>query len=233
MAASASRISSSARSPPRASAMPMLVVTKCSEPDSTNGRAKIAAIRSAVSIASCSEAMSSSRIPNSSPPNRATVSLERSACSQARGGRGQQLVAHVVAEAVVDQLEVVEIEEQDRGMRVLAAEPGQRVLEAVDEQHAVGQPGERIVHGPVADGVLDRLALERVGQHVGQGLEEVDVAGGEAPRRHRLDHEHAERLARAALDLDRQAGAASAGRRSPAARSGSRHPSPRPRPARP
>ena len=58
----------------------MLVVTKCSLPDSTNGRANVAAIRSAVSIASRSEAMSSSRMPNSSPPNRATVSLPRSAC---------------------------------------------------------------------------------------------------------------------------------------------------------
>ena len=161
--------------------MPMLVVTKCSEPDSTNGRAKIAAIRSAVSIASRSEAMSSSRIPNSSPPNRATVSLGAQGLLEPWRGGGQQLVADLVAEAVVDQLEVVEIEEQDRAQRLLAPEAGQRVLEPVDEQHPVGQAGQRVVHGPVADGVLDRLALERIGQHVGQRLEEVDVAGGEAP----------------------------------------------------
>ena len=71
-------------------------------------------------------------------------------------------------EAVVDELEVVEIEEQDRGQRVLAPEPRERVLEPVDEQHPVGEPGQRVVHGPLADRVLDGLALERVGEHVGQ-----------------------------------------------------------------
>jgi hypothetical protein len=42
------------------------------------------------------------------------------------------------------------------------------MVEAVDEQHPVGEPGERVVHGPLADRVLDRLALERVGQDVGR-----------------------------------------------------------------
>ncbi len=80
IAASASRISSPGSSPPRAMAIPMLVVTKCSLPARTNGRVNTAAIRSASSIASRSLVSSSSRIPNSSPPNRATVSLVRTAC---------------------------------------------------------------------------------------------------------------------------------------------------------
>ena len=37
--------------------------------------------------------------------------------AQARGDRAQQLVAGVVAEAVVDQLEVVEVEEEDPDRR--------------------------------------------------------------------------------------------------------------------
>ena len=133
-----------------------------------------------VSIASRSEAMSSSRIPNSSPPNRATVSLERSACFSRGAAAAQQLVAHVVAEAVVDQLEVVEIEEQDRGT---ATAGGPRRASACSRRSTnrtrLGRPVSGSCTRPVADGVLDRLALERVGQHVGQRLEEVDVAGGE------------------------------------------------------
>ena len=210
----------------------MLVVTKCSLPESTNGRANVAAIRSAVSIASRSEAMSSSRIPNSSPPNRATVSLRAQRLLEPRRRGRQQLVADVVPEAVVDELEVVEVEEQDRGQRALAAEPRERVLEAVDEQHPVGKAGQRIVHGPLADRVLDGLALERVGQHVGQRLEEVDVARRRTLRgAHRLDHQYSERPARAALDLHRQP-APVRRPRSPAARSAARRPSPRPPPAR-
>ena len=89
----------------------------------------------------------------------------------------------------------------------LAPEARQRVLEPVDEQHPVGEAGQRVVHGPFADRVLDGLALERVGEHVSQRLEEVDVAGGEASRAHRLDHEHSERPARPALDLHREPGA--------------------------
>ena len=64
------------------------------------------------------------------------------------GDGAQQLVAGAVAEAVVDPLEVVEVDEQHRH---LGAPPAQRVLETVEEQRAVGQPGE---------GVAERLVLE-------------------------------------------------------------------------
>ena len=173
----------------------MLAVTKCSLPPSTNGRVNTAAIRSAISIASCSPAMSSSRIPNSSPPKRATVSLERTACAQPRGDRDQQLVADLVAEAVVDELEAVEVEEQDARQPAAAAQARERLLEAVEEQHAVGQPGERVVQRAVADRVLGRLALERVGEHVGQRLEEVDVARRRSRVRIAVHAEDAERAA--------------------------------------
>ena len=119
---------------------------------------------------------------------------------QPRRDGGEQLVADVVAEAVVDQLEVVEVEEQDRGHERLRR-AAERVLEPVEEQHAVRQAGERVVERAVADLVLGGLALERVGEHVGQRLDEVEVAGGNCRRADRLDAEHAERAA-GSLDRD-------------------------------
>jgi len=58
----------------------------------------------------------------------------------------QQGVADVVAVAVVDQLEAVEVEEEHRQRAVVAA--GDRMAETVMEQHPVGQPGPRHSHRP-------------------------------------------------------------------------------------
>ena len=103
--------------------------------------------------------VSSSRTANSSPPKRAAVSPERSEPIEALGHGHEQLVAHGVAQAVVDQLEVVEVEEQhgQRGQR--ARRPGQGVLEAVPEQGPVGQAAQRVVEGLVLELLLQALAL--------------------------------------------------------------------------
>ena len=78
------------------------------------------------------------------------------ATQPARDG-DQQLVADVVAERVVDELEAVEVEEQDGD----AARPGRarcgaadRLVEAVEEQHAVRQPGQRVVQRVVLQALL-------------------------------------------------------------------------------
>ena len=67
--------------------------------------------------------------------------------------QAQQLVAGRVAERVVDGLELVEVDEQDRDP--LLGAPDERVAEAVDEEDAVGQPGERIVERLVPELVLE------------------------------------------------------------------------------
>ena len=72
------------------------------------------------------------------------------ASAQAVGHRAQQLVAGVVSVAVVDRLELVDVEQQHAHARAAALE---RVLEAVVEERAVGKLGERVV---------ERLALELV-----------------------------------------------------------------------
>ena len=61
-----------------------------------------------------------------------------------------------MAEAVVDQLEVVEVDEGHGGdRRVGPADPGQGVLDAIEEQGPVGQPGEGVVEGLVPQLVLE------------------------------------------------------------------------------
>ena len=75
---------------------------------------------------------------------------------------GEHLVAGRVPEAVVDRLEVVEVEEHDRDAAVLAAIARDRVAHALREQCAVGEPGDRVVEGLVRELLLEGLALAHV-----------------------------------------------------------------------
>ena len=75
------------------------------------------------------------------------------------GDRLQQLVAGAVPVGVVDLLEGVEVEHEQRGL--LAVAPAARDLhrELALEQAAVVQAGERVVLGEVAQALLHHLAL--------------------------------------------------------------------------
>ena len=76
--------------------------------------------------------------------------------AQARADRAQQLVAGVVAERVVEHLQVVDVEEEQREAAALRVGARDRVAEALEQQGAVGQAGERVVQGVVADALLGR-----------------------------------------------------------------------------
>ena len=76
---------------------------------------------------------------------------------QALGELHQQQVADVVAERVVDLLEAVEVEQQQRQRLAGARRGAQRLGQAVLEQQAVGQPGQRVVHRLMAQPALLRL----------------------------------------------------------------------------
>ena len=117
----------------------------------------------------------------------------------------QELVSGVVAEGVVDELEVVEIHEQHRSAAVDALGPFEPVVQALAQQGSVGQAGERIVQGLVTDVLLGALALDRVGQHVGHGLEKDHVVRAEIPARARVGAQEAERVPAAADDHRRAA----------------------------
>ena len=119
------------------------------------------------------------------------------AAAQALGDLDEQLVAGGVAERVVDRLEVVEVEHADGDEVALAGGAVQGVLDAVVEERAVRQLGERVVEGAVAQLGLGGLALGdvaageddaadvRVVAHVGDRGLDVDVAGRRcACRRH-------------------------------------------------
>ena len=105
---------------------------------------------------------------------------------QARGDLLQQAVAGVVAERVVDLLEAVEVDEQQRGGLAAALGRGQRGLHAVVEQRAVGEVGQVVVQGLVAQparGDGDDPEQRRVEEQRGR-RRAAGTAGG-SPRRSR------------------------------------------------
>ena len=79
-----------------------------------------------------------------------------------RGDLLQDLVAGRVAEAVVDGLEIVEVEEHDGDARGLARGDGKRVLDAVGEERTVGQAGDRVVKRLVRKLLLEGRALAHI-----------------------------------------------------------------------
>ena len=72
----------------------------------------------------------------------------------------QRLIADVVAERVVDRLEVVDVEEEDGEAAGLALERRDRLVEPVGQRDAVEQPGHRVVQRLVFERAL-RLDLSR------------------------------------------------------------------------
>ena len=82
---------------------------------------------------------------------------------QAHGHLLQQQVALVVAQGVVQGLEVIEVDEQQRTALLAPLGAGQRLGHAVHQQHAVGQTGERVVKRQALDLALGGLALADVG----------------------------------------------------------------------
>lgn len=96
----------------------------------------------------------------------------------------QQDVAGRMAEAVVDQLEPVDVEEQDRERRTGPLHPLDRHEEVVQEQGSVGQPGERVVQRQPPQGLLGLLAVADVRQRAGEPAQPAAVAHGDAPGHH-------------------------------------------------
>ena len=79
------------------------------------------------------------------------------AALQAGGHRDEQLVADRVAQAVIDGLEPVEVQQQDRDRRGVSFLTTHGVVHAVGEERPVGQVGQRVV-----EGLMAQLGLEGV-----------------------------------------------------------------------
>ncbi len=168
-------------------ATPMLAVPTKSRLPSRTGWRIAASSRSARAAASISSTSSTSTA-NSSPPSRASVSDGRTCWLIRSATRRDELVAGRVAERVVDHLEVVEVDQQQRHSAAAALVAGHRVLDPVAEQRPVGQAGQRVLErlagqlalerlllGHVADAQDDRVQVG-VGQPVGAGHLDLDPA---------------------------------------------------------
>ncbi|MNN38675.1 hypothetical protein D3C81_1526830 [compost metagenome] len=66
---------------------------------------------------------------------------------QALRGDLEQFIANLVPEAVIDECELVEVEEGNRGQLAVAFGMQDRLLHAIVEQGAIRQAGQRIVRG--------------------------------------------------------------------------------------
>ena len=104
------------------------------------------------------------------------------AASRMRAGeRSQDDVTGSVAVGVVDDREAVDVDDQDREPGGLAGgEPGQRALDPVVEERAVGQAGQRVVHGRVVEGLV---GADEGGDVV---VDDEGAAGGQPAQPHRV-----------------------------------------------
>ena len=174
-AMSASRIRLLCAWPCSAIAIPMLAGTVTESSSISTGSCSTSSSRCATVITSATSATPSSRTANSSPPSRAIVSLGRRHSLEPAGHRAQQRVARRVPEAVVDGLEVVEVDEHDRDPRAGAAAAQAGLVEPVHEQRTVRELGEVVTEHPLLE-LAGELALRGDVTHRHDESRDVPVA---------------------------------------------------------
>ena len=105
-------------------------------------------------------------IARQAPGNVARAQLRLDALGHA----AQQPVAGRVAQRIVDLLETVQVDEDHGQLGALLRCRRQRLLGLGQQQAAVGQGGQPVVEGQLADAAARLLALQRQGAQVGTGL---------------------------------------------------------------
>ena len=83
-----------------------------------------------------------------------------------------------MTEPVVDHLEAIEVDEQDRHHGVVLAQTLERVLEPVDRQRAVRERGQRVVQRQVAELLGVGRSVDDQCHQITCSLEEGDLLGG-------------------------------------------------------
>ena len=164
---------------------------------------------------------SESSTANSSPPRRARSSPARSSFVQFARSPAQQLVADRVAVDVVDVLEAVEVEDQQRERRAVARVAGDVHAEALLEAAAIEGPGQVVrARQDLEPGVLDGHAAALPDTQAGGGDQdrEDEERVGEAGARQHGEREPAgdarrRPRRRSPFAADRRARRTSAGRR--------------------
>ena len=104
----------------------------------------------------------------------------------------EQLVAGVVAQAVVDHLEAVDVEEQHGDLAGAPREAEESLAEAVEEERAIRQTGQRIVERLVLESVLGVGPVHRDGGERGDPLDDRHVDGIRRALVGAVDGDHAE-----------------------------------------
>ena len=159
----------------------MLAEVNTSRPPIENGALSASWIRNAMALACCvvAEPVQQNRELVAAQPGE-RVALPQARLEPARH-RDQQLVADQVAEAVVDDLEAIEIEIEHREPAAAAPllELVEPAPEPLDEHRAVAQPGQRIEEADAAQPLLRDRLLGRVGQRSG----DADRRAGRAAHR--------------------------------------------------
>ena len=162
----------------RATAMPIEADVNTS-PDATwIAGVKTSAMRSAISKASASSTTSHEHDELVAAQARHGVRRAHRVV-QARADLDEQLVARLMAERVVDRLELVDVEQQHGDGRLEALGAREGLLDAVEEQRAVRQARQRVVQRLVAHHRLRALAVQRGGEQVGDGLQPLALLAGE------------------------------------------------------
>ena len=76
----------------------------------------------------------------------------------------QELVAHLMAEIVVDHLEAVDVTEEHGDLAPGSVRLEQRMVDVVKQQPSVGQTRERVLERMTGQLFLERLAFRRVAE---------------------------------------------------------------------
>ena len=122
--------------------MPTLAATRRRSPRTVNGASSASRRRAAAALAASSPAGAASTMPNSSPPSRATVSPGRRVAVRRSADVAQQHVAGLVAERVVELLEVVEVHDQHRERQAASGRGLDRLVEPQREEPPVRERGQ-------------------------------------------------------------------------------------------
>ena len=112
---------------------------------------------------------------NSSPPTRQTVSDARAVARSTSASELEHLVALAVAADVVDALEVVDVEHQQRDRVVRAAGAVQLRAQALVEVAVVVEAGQRVGVREVLEACADLRVVERERGGVAEPARELEL----------------------------------------------------------
>ena len=90
------------------------------------------------------------------------MSLSRRQLFQADRDCLKQAIAGVVAIGIVDVLEMIQIEHEQRNTFIASARLGNRLREHLCHKSAIGEPGERIMQRHVMDACFGLFAFSNV-----------------------------------------------------------------------